>query len=79
MVDCSAQTKPFVSIDEVLKQASTCINGKHEIDRMGVVAVALARDAIFGEQIMRASTVDGKGSLKALLVEGLQEIHRIIF
>ena len=77
--DYSTQPKPLVSIDEVLKRASTCNNGKHEIDRMGYVAVALARDAIFGENIMRASTVDGKGSLRALPVEGLQEIHRTIF
>ena len=46
---------------------------------MGGVAVALARDAILGENIMRASNVDGKGSLRALPVEGLQEIHRTIF
>ena len=45
---------------------------------MGCLAVALARESVFGEATMGVSTLSGKGSLKALPVDGIIQIRDII-
>ena len=46
--------------------------------QMGRLAVALARESFFGEATMGVSTLSGKGTLKALPVDGITQIHDII-
>ena len=55
-------------------------NHKSDIDqkRYGLVAVALAREAMFGKCVMAECTFAGKGSLKPLPADGVQVIKRTI-
>ena len=56
----------LLSVEDALKK----FGQNPPIELMGTVAVALAREAVFGEGVMAVSTVGGKGQAKALPIDG---------
>ena len=50
------------------------------MERMGALAVALAKHSFFGAQLMRTSSVGRKGpGTRSLPEQGMKEIRKVIF
>lgn len=69
-----ADTGPLEAVEDVL----TRHKGDIEQHKYGVVAVALARRALFGRGLMAQCTFGGKGHLKLIPADGVQVIKRTI-